>query len=80
MSDLRQRLIRCFAAAFPNVSEEALPTLTPKSTEDWDSVAMATLLAVMQEEFGIALDILEDLEQLDSFSRVYEYVNSKVAQ
>jgi acyl carrier protein len=74
MNDLRERLLRCFAAAFPDVAEEALPTVQADLTQGWDSVAIATIFALVQEEFAIELEVPEELEQLDSFSNVYEYV------
>jgi acyl carrier protein len=79
MNDIHSRLLRCFAAAFPEVSEEELPALTPESTEQWDSEAMAILLALIQEEFGFEIDAPEELEDLDSFPRIYEYVRSRAA-
>jgi acyl carrier protein len=80
MNDLRERLLRCFAAAFPDVAEEALPILEAKATEEWDSVATATVFALVQEEFGIELEVPEELEQLDSFSNVYEFVARRLAR
>ena len=45
----------------------------------WDSVASITLLNVIEEEFGIELD-LDRLAELDSFGRIYDHLNSKEPQ
>ena len=74
MNDVRARLARCFAAAFPNATARDIPTLEQARTEAWDSLASATLFALLQEEFGIELDWAE-LERLDSFSRIESYLN-----
>src|SRR5260370_40677891 len=71
MNDIQSRLLRCFAAAFPEVSEENLPGLTPESTEQWDSEAMAILLALIQEEFGFEIDVPEQLAHLVSCPLIY---------
>lgn len=79
MSDIQARLLRCFAAAFPEVAENELAILAPESTEQWDSEAMAVLLALIQEEFGFEIDAPEELEELQSFAGIYRYVNSRIA-
>ena len=79
MNDIAARLLRCFAAAFPEVAEDKLPILAPESTEQWDSEAMAVLLALVQEEFGFEIDAPEELEDLQSFAGIYGYVCSRVA-
>jgi acyl carrier protein len=80
MNDLYKRLVRCFAAAFPDVDEEALPTLQASGTETWDSVAIATVFALVQEEFGIEIDMPEKVEDLESFNGVYQYIASRLRQ
>ena len=79
MNDIEGRLLRCFAAAFPEVAESELTILEPESTEQWDSEAMAVLLALIQEEFGFEIDAPEELEHLQSFSGIYGYVCSRLA-
>jgi acyl carrier protein len=41
--------------------------------EEWDSLATATLFMLVQEEFEIEFDLAE-LERLDSFPRIEEYL------
>jgi len=74
MNDIQARLTRCFAAVFPQVPEVRIRFITQESTEGWDSVITATLLTVIEEEFAIVIDS-EDLERLDSFERIQEYLS-----
>lgn len=76
MDEIQLRLIRCFAAVFPEVPEAQIPTLTQESTAGWESVATVTLFALIEEEFGIGLD-LDALENLESFQRIYAYLCSR---
>jgi acyl carrier protein len=78
--ETRSRLIKCFAAVFPNASHESIQAASPTTIEGWDSLASVTLISVIEEEFAIELDP-EDIEQLVSFDKVLNYVRSKeVAQ
>ncbi len=59
MSDVDARLQKCFSAVFPDLPPDIIPGATPSSVKTWDSVATVTLLAVVEEEFGVAIDIDE---------------------
>lgn len=61
MPNLEARFIRCLQAVFPKVSADKASTLHPGAIETWDSVATVTLFAVIEEEFGVTIDI-DDLE------------------
>ena len=74
MPDSRTRLIKCFAAVFPELSEKEILLASPASVGSWDSLAGVTLLSVIEEEFKITVDP-EDLEQLVSFELVSDYLN-----
>jgi acyl carrier protein len=66
MSDTRQRLIRCFQAVFPNLSDADAVRATTLNVSEWDSLATTILAAAIEEEFGIGFEP-EDLEALQSF-------------
>jgi acyl carrier protein len=72
MSDNRDRLIRCFQAVFPDLSETEAARATAHDVGAWDSVATVTLAAVVEEEFGTQLqpDDIENLTSFDAFLRV----------
>jgi len=49
------RLLECFSAVFPGIPREQLRTADSYSLKGWDSVALVTLIAAVEEEFGITL-------------------------
>ena len=66
MLDIQQRLVRCFQAVFPDVSEsEALRASTLRIAA-WDSVATVTLAAALEEEFAMQFEP-EEIENMNSF-------------
>jgi acyl carrier protein len=75
MSDLEQRLIRCFASVFPALNEEEIRNATIDSVGIWDSLSGVTLAAVIQEEFDLEIDP-EVLPGLDSFQAFRDYLLS----
>lgn len=77
MSDIRVRLMRCFAAVFPQIAADQLPTLSQDATPAWDSVATVTLMVLIEEQFGITMEA-EDLGHLESFNTVCEYLSLRV--
>ncbi len=70
---LEDRLIRCFSAVFPALSKEEIPSASRDSVSAWDSLAAITLITVLQEEFGLEIDLAQ-LDRLTSFSAVLEYL------
>jgi acyl carrier protein len=73
MSDYETRLLKCFGAVFPGLSETQLRSANTTRVENWDSVATVTLITLIEEEFNIEVEA-EDLEALVSFSSVLEYL------
>jgi len=77
MDDVRARLLKCFRIVFPQLPESEAATASQAAFAAWDSVAAITLANVIEEEFGIEMD-LEVLGDLDSFEKIREYVESKL--
>jgi acyl carrier protein len=77
MTEPRARLAACFAAVFPDLPATDVPFATPMTVAAWDSIANVTLLAVVEEEFGIVVDP-DDLERLTSFEALLEYLAVRV--
>jgi acyl carrier protein len=73
MDEMEARLIRCFSSVFPNLTAEQIRTVSVKSAPAWDSLAAVTLVAVLQEEFGLQINLI-DLPELVSFEAVQNYV------
>lgn len=66
MDDIEARLVNCFSAVFPELTDEQILSATSTTVRSWDSVAVVTLVAVVEEEFGVSLES-DDLSHLSSF-------------
>ncbi len=75
MVEQTDRLVRCFAAVFPNVPAERIPVASVDNVPDWDSLASVILAAVLEQEFGVQIDLL-DLPELTSFNAVQKYLGT----
>jgi len=75
MTDKRERLIQCFQAVFPNLSEDEIVRASPASVGEWDSVATVTLVGVIEEEFGTETDP-EEFENFVSFGLILDYLSN----
>ena len=73
MDEHRKRLTKCFAAVFPKLAPSEITAATPMTVAEWDSIANVTLVAVVEEEFGIAVEP-DDLERLTSFDALLDYL------
>jgi acyl carrier protein len=75
MDNPQARLVKCFATIFPSLSPIEIPNANVTSLQEWDSLAMVTLLAVIEEEFEVRFDPA-DLESMDSFDSVQNYLRN----
>jgi len=81
MDDVKEKLIKCFSSVFPELSPHEIVTASPSTTGAWDSLTAVTLLAVVEEEFGIELESngkLEDMSFENLQTRVTEFLESQV--
>jgi len=78
MDDTRERLMNCFQVIFPDMPREEMPSASSENTAAWDSVAVITLMSVLEEEFGFPVD-LDDLASLDSFEHIYSYLQTRLS-
>jgi acyl carrier protein len=78
MSGIDDRLTRCFASVFPEVSAEELPNASTETVPAWDSLAAVTLVAVLEEEFHIQIDLLA-LPELTSYATIRSYVEKQTS-
>jgi len=78
MPDLDLRLERCFASVFPGLTQEEIRS---GLAEDgmWDSLSRVTLVAVVQEEFGVDIppEAASDLNSFDAFRMYLERLQGK---
>lgn len=77
MDDIAKRLTSCFQTVFPDLSTEEIAHASQSSVPAWDSTAAIMLVNVLEDEFGIQMDF-DALAELDSFSRVYEYLSKEL--
>jgi acyl carrier protein len=73
MAEIDDRLTRCFASVFPALSANELPNASVETVPDWDSLAAVTLVAVIEQEFDIQIDLME-LPELTSYAAVLNYL------
>lgn len=72
------RLLRCFSAVFPSLSPEDIPIADVDRVAEWDSLATVKLVGVLEEEYGIQID-LPDLQEFVSFEAVQRYLGKRTA-
>lgn len=72
-TSLRERLLECFRAVFPDLNEEQILSSSVETNANWDSVAHVTLLTVIEEEFGSPV-AEEQYGELTSFTRLLQYL------
>jgi acyl carrier protein len=73
MDEMERRLAACFSAVLPELAPEQIGQASSTSVESWDSVATVTLLAVVEEEFGISIDDV-DPARFNSFKDILTYL------
>jgi acyl carrier protein len=61
MDSTNARLRRCFATVFPDLNEDQTLQASAAGLTQWDSLATVNLLALIEEEFGVSID-LDELE------------------
>jgi acyl carrier protein len=70
-----ERLRRCFAAVFPTLPPDEIPTASIDTVAEWDSLAAVTLAALVEEEFDVEIPD-EALSELTSFAAVGDFLRS----
>lgn len=73
MNDRDNRLMHCFTSVFPGATPDEIKTLQFETIPGWDSLRGVTLLSVLDEEFGVQMDLTEFLE-LETFGGIQNYL------
>jgi acyl carrier protein len=60
---------------FPMLPAGEVHAATPESVSEWDSIATVRLAAVVEEEFGVALELDKNL----SFAEILSYLRERLA-
>ena len=79
VTDLGDSLVRCILSVFPTLTKEEARTAKIELLMDADSLAAVTLVALIDEQFGVDID-LEDLLKLGSFEALQRFLASKLSQ
>ena len=75
MSEVDDRLLRCFASVYPTISETEIQACDVALLFETDSLAGVTLVSVIDQEFGVDMDI-SDLLSLKSFAVISEFLGN----
>ena len=67
MNSIEPRLLQCFRTVFPKLSEAQIRSASTDTVAEWDSLATAKLFSLVEEEFGVMLDI-DQLDEMTSFA------------
>jgi len=78
MSTLSERLNNCFQAVFPDLSAKEISSATASSMSQWDSMAIVTIAALLEEEFKVTIEP-DEYEQLVSFALIEHLIQSKLS-
>jgi len=73
-----EKLMNCFSTVFPDLSQAEILRADTASVIAWDSLATVTLIAVVEEEFGVAI-APEDFEFMTSFESARGWIESKTS-
>jgi len=76
MDETRQRLTNCFQVVFPDLPQGGIAGASQANVAAWDSVATITLINVIEDEFGVQVD-LDDVADLDCFDKFYLYLQDR---
>ena len=77
MDETRQRLTNCFLVVFPDLPQDAIAGASQANIAQWDSIATITMINVIEDEFGVQVD-LDDVADLDSFDKFFLYLQNRL--
>lgn len=66
MDPTAARLRACFSRVLPGLTEEETLNARAGGTPEWDSLVTVTLFSLIEEEFGLSLD-LDEFDETMSF-------------
>jgi acyl carrier protein len=76
MNELEDRLAACYKSVLPDLPLAEIQNSKPDSIEGWDSVAIVTLFAVIEEEFGIEISI-DDVKSDHTFQGILNCIKAR---
>jgi acyl carrier protein len=76
VTEAQDRLVRCFSSVFPTLSEADIRASNVVPLFDIDSLAGVTLVTLIDQEFGVDVD-LPDLLELGSFEAISQFLRKR---
>jgi acyl carrier protein len=76
MDSLEGKLIECFAVVFPELAPAEVHLASVSTVPTWDSMVTVNLVAVIEEQFGIQLE-LDELTETASFASILELLRQR---
>jgi len=77
VTELDDRLVRCFSTVFPALTEDQIRVADVDLLSDTDSLAGVTLVALIDQEFSVEMDV-EGLLRLRTFESVQQYLHEQL--
>ena len=78
MNDTEGRLLNCFALVFGDLTPDEIRLASVSTVGTWDSVASINLVTVIEEEFGLQVD-LDELGEMASFATILDLLAGRDA-
>ena len=78
MDELDGRLSTLFLATFPSLNPIIVRQACRNSVPEWDSIALVTLMTLIEEEFGQQFDF-EDAADWTSYSQIRDAVKERLS-
>jgi len=78
-AEREELLVRCFSSVFPALTTDEIRIASSDVPGVWDSLATVTLIAVVEEEFGIQIDE-ERMPELHSFAAFLNYIGEEASR
>lgn len=76
MAELHDRLVRCFLSVFPALNEKEVRASDVTLLTNMDSLVGVTLVALIDEEFGVDMDV-DGLLELGTFEAIQKYLREQ---
>lgn len=76
-SDIESIVLEIFESLFPKKDSEQIKNLSQGNTDQWDSMTQVNLIAAIEGEFDLVIDI-DSASTLQSYEDCVQFVNSQM--
>lgn len=78
-NEIRTQLEECFSVVFADLNPDQIPTASMETVESWDSLGTLTLVGVVEQMFGVQVEI-DDVPELVSFEKIATWLDGRQEQ